>query len=397
MASSTAAPSSNPPMSAAEPCATAPSSGRATPWRRSTKEEEEEEEEEAADARILEPSKDSEEEAEDARQLKRFVLNSETQRFLTDRTMWFFAVGFFLIIGPGEAFINVLGTVIKTLYAPHATDAGPTSAATHVSIVGITSTVVRLLTGSLTDVLAPSPHAQHMQLAAPAHALPPRTRFAVSRITFLLAFAGVLGLGLLALASGLAQGHGERFWIVSALVGSGYGAVFSLTPIIITVIWGVENFATNWGIVAMFPGARRHLLGARVLGRVPGRRLGRRPDVGVGGGRHLLLRRAVLRADLCGHDRRRGRRLRHGLGGRGEARMGGRTAVSSCSREATARHPWQSRCRYRRVTTSVSPSRDWQAYPGIKICSFQVIGFCRLHLGVIVSPETGQVPFHLFS
>jgi len=39
--------------------------------------------------------------------------------------------------------------------------------------------------------------------------------------------------------------------------------VFSLTPIIITVIWGVENFATNWGIVAMFPA-----LGATLWGVV---------------------------------------------------------------------------------------------------------------------------------
>jgi hypothetical protein len=50
---------------------------------------------------------------------------------------------------------------------------------------------------------------------------------------------------------------------VSGLVGAGYGAVFSLTPIIITVIWGVENFATNWGIVAMFPA-----LGATLWGLV---------------------------------------------------------------------------------------------------------------------------------
>ncbi|TKA65303.1 putative transporter mch1, partial [Cryomyces minteri] len=65
------------------------------------------------------------------------------------------------------------------------------------------------------------------------------------------------------LASGLVQQHGERFWIVSALVGAGYGAVFSLVPILISVIWGVENFGTNWGIVAMVPA-----LGATVWGVV---------------------------------------------------------------------------------------------------------------------------------
>ncbi|KAL1842600.1 hypothetical protein VTJ49DRAFT_4780 [Mycothermus thermophilus] len=201
---------------------------------------------------------------------KRFVLNAETRRFLTDHTMWCFALGFFFMIGPGEAFINNLGTVIKTLYPPTTPDNSldsprPTSPATHVSIVGLTSTAARLLTGTLTDLLAPSPPNQHIQLSTPTTPTPTptRRRFTLSRVTFLLTSALLLSLGLSLLASGLAQDHGDRFWLVSALVGAGYGAVFSLTPIIITVIWGVENFATNWGIVAMFPA-----LGATVWGVV---------------------------------------------------------------------------------------------------------------------------------
>ena len=208
-------------------------------------------------AGILEPHKadddtDSEEEDENARIKKTWVLNAETRRFLTDHTMWCFALGFFLMIGPGEAFINNLGTVIKTLYPPHLKFVGePTNAATHVSIVGITSTLVRLLTGSLTDLLAPSPQARHVQITSSGTL--ERKRFSLSRVSFLLFFAVTLSVGLAALASGWIQNHGERFWVASGLVGAGYGAVFSLTPIIITVIWGVENFATNWGIVAMFP------------------------------------------------------------------------------------------------------------------------------------------------
>lgn len=37
---------------------------------------------------------------------KALVLNVETRRFLADHTMWWFAAGFFLVTGPGEAFIN---------------------------------------------------------------------------------------------------------------------------------------------------------------------------------------------------------------------------------------------------------------------------------------------------
>jgi hypothetical protein len=51
------------------------------------------------------------------------------------------------------------------------------------------------------------------------------------------------------------QNHASRFAAVSALIGAGYGAVFSLTPIVVSVVWGVENFGTNWGILAMTPAA----------------------------------------------------------------------------------------------------------------------------------------------
>ncbi|KAF3358589.1 Ran-specific GTPase-activating protein 1 [Verticillium dahliae VDG1] len=208
--------------------------------------------EEAADgAGIL----DSSTHLDDAKLKKEWVLNAETRNFLTDRTMWFFAIGFLLMIGPGEAFINNLGTIIGTLYPPTAAGEHPgkaTSPSTHVSIVAITSTIARLATGTLTDLLAPSPATQHLQFEAS-----PRPTFlrgvSLSRVVFLLFFGLTLSVGLVALASGFIQNHGERFWIVSGLVGAGYGAVFSLTPIIISTIWGIENFATNWGIVAMFP------------------------------------------------------------------------------------------------------------------------------------------------
>lgn len=197
-------------------------------------------------------------EEEEARK-KTWLLNEETRRFLKDPTMWLLSSGFFLVTGPGEAFINNLGTIIGTLYPPGYKGI-PTTAATHVSIVALTSTLARIFTGTLTDLLAPvsSPH-HYRPSSSTSHSV--IRRFTVSRVVFLLTFALFLSLGQVLLASGAIQGHGERFWIVSALIGSGYGAVFSLTPIMVTVIWGVENFGTNWGIVAMVPA-----LGATVWG-----------------------------------------------------------------------------------------------------------------------------------
>lgn len=201
----------------------------------------------AEDAALLEPSKD-----DDAKWKKNWVLNAETRQFLTDRTMWPFALAFLFMVGPGEAFINNLGTVIGTLSPPTSEGFGHrTSAATHVSIFGVTSTLSRILIGTLTDLLAPSPQTQHVQVMSHRDATP--RRFSISRVAFLLSFALMLSLGLVILASGVVQNHPERFWMVSGLVGAGYGAIFSLTPLIVTIIWGVENFSTNFGIIAMLP------------------------------------------------------------------------------------------------------------------------------------------------
>ena len=199
---------------------------------------------------------------------KTWLLNEETRLFITDPTMWWLAGGFFLITGPGEAFINNLGTIINTL-TPHQVSTH-TSPATHVSIVAITSTLARLITGTLSDMLAPvaAPHQHHRgpdSLANSMASFPapvyPR-KFTLSRVNFLLAFAFLLSIGQVLLASGWVQNHASRFAAVSALIGAGYGAVFSLTPILVSVVWGVENFGTNWGILAMTPAAGATLWGA---------------------------------------------------------------------------------------------------------------------------------------
>ncbi|KAL8953406.1 MAG: hypothetical protein Q9222_000719 [Ikaeria aurantiellina] len=191
----------------------------------------------------------------DARR-KTWLLNNETRMFLLDHTMWLLAAGFFLVTGPGEAFINNLGTIINTLYPPPS--AGPPSSnspATHVSIVALTSTLARLLTGTLTDVLAP------MAATTPIGNGDSK-RFTCSRLVFLLSSTVLFSLGQLFLASGLVQSRPSSFPLVSALVGLGYGAIFSLTPIIVSVVWGVENFGTNWGILAITPAAGAALWGA---------------------------------------------------------------------------------------------------------------------------------------
>ena len=47
-----------------------------------------------------------EEKEEEERRKKIWLLNYETRLFLKDQTMWWLALGFFLVTGPGEAYIN---------------------------------------------------------------------------------------------------------------------------------------------------------------------------------------------------------------------------------------------------------------------------------------------------
>jgi MFS family permease len=124
-------------------------------------------------------------------------------------------------------------------------------------MIAITSTIARLLTGSITDMFAPpARHHWMYSLDNPNRQPIPATRGPTySRLTFLLPCALILSLGFLLLASPVTLHHPQLFHLTSALVGFGYGATFALMPIIISVVWGVENFGTNWGIVATVPAA----------------------------------------------------------------------------------------------------------------------------------------------
>ncbi|KAJ5894300.1 transporter mch1 [Penicillium taxi] len=198
---------------------------------------------------------------EEERRKKNWLLNYETRVFLQDPTMWWLALGFFLVTGPGESYINNLGTIIPTLTPSSYLSTAPPPAglpSTHVTTIALTSTIARLLTGSLSDFFAPV--ATHLFPPIPENRRRPTTGFTrptkfltLSRMVFLIPSAILLSTGYLLLASPLTQEEPPLFHLTTALVGFGYGSSFSLVPIIISVVWGVENFATNWGIVAMVP------------------------------------------------------------------------------------------------------------------------------------------------
>ncbi|KAI5295473.1 putative monocarboxylate transporter mch1 [Ascosphaera acerosa] len=218
---------------------------------------------------------------QEEREKKTWLLNYETSQFLRDETMWLLAVGFLFVTGPSEAYINNVGTIIDTLKQSRGlmplVVSSPGLASTHVSIIALSSTVARLLVGTMSDLFAPTPvhpHPQQPKQSAHevdgehrhqtgreevndtvAHGLSHshRSRLTFSRMYILCPSLLVLLAGYLLLSTSYLHTHASLLKAVTAVIGTGYGASFSLVPIIIAVVWGVENFGTNWGIVAMFP------------------------------------------------------------------------------------------------------------------------------------------------
>lgn len=175
-------------------------------------------------------------------------INAATRDFLKDKAMWWFAIGVFLVTGPGEAFINNMGSLIKSLYPPN-TSSAHINPATHVSIIAVTSTIARISVGIISDYVGPSP----AQLS--------RSFPRCSRVVLLIAVSCLLLTAHLLLTFMPLSFLTSYFWLISALVGSGYGAVFTLAPTIVSVVWGTENFGTNWGVVMTTPA-----VGATVYG-----------------------------------------------------------------------------------------------------------------------------------
>lgn len=90
-------------------------------------------------------------------------------------------------------------------------------------------------------------------------------RYSIRRVTLLIPICLVFLLSQL-FASHTASP--EHLWKSSALLGSAYGAMFSLAPLITLEWFGVERFSRNWGTVALSP-----VVGGNVFSLMFGRNL----------------------------------------------------------------------------------------------------------------------------
>lgn len=190
---------------------------------------------------------------------------------------WAFGMAITFCIGPSEMVIASIGNILTSLLPPEtlrtevldAIKAVPTvvtfarSAAEnsalalrnkHVLILSICSTVARLATGFLADMLAPPLASVQLPDEGSTHgsgAHRGARRFRLLRTSFNAICCVALGLVFLWTAGFLESE--SRLWILSAGVGALYGAIFTLTPAIVSAHFGATSFGLTWGMVSYFP------------------------------------------------------------------------------------------------------------------------------------------------
>ncbi|EAL23140.1 hypothetical protein CNBA4850 [Cryptococcus deneoformans B-3501A] len=229
---------------------------------------------------------------------------------------WIFGILVALVIGPGEMTIASIGSILTSLlptpsslptpfslftpdnisYASITndtdidTDTNPLAQRnTQVFLISLSSTLARLFTGFLADYLSPPPTAvpnpayrpdqddplastpsphdddDHHAIAAGdgddrerAHPEPPHLwkqihKVRMSRAAMTGTCALLLGGVYVFAAAGLQGGKGEkRLWVLSVGVGGMYGALFTLTPAIVSLHFGPTNFGLAWGMISYF-------------------------------------------------------------------------------------------------------------------------------------------------
>lgn len=192
---------------------------------------------------------------------------------------WIFGLVLSGCIGPSETIIATVGSIVTSVLPPdtsahllslmspiqHLSVAADTALSLrnkHVFILSIASTLARLITGFAADYLAPAPvpvlnHSDDPD--APEHIFVQEKPILLRRSAF-CAICSALLASVFAWSAAYLDRE-SRLWILSGGVGALYGAIFTLTPAIVSTHFGPTNFGLAWGMVSYFPA-----LGSAVFG-----------------------------------------------------------------------------------------------------------------------------------
>lgn len=187
-------------------------------------------------------------------------------KLMNNPGFWAFGLVITFCIGPSEMVIASIGNILTSLLPPEtlkaeimdvisapfttfSRSAKENSALAlrnkHVLILSVCSTVARLATGFTADYLAPSYTDENGRRAHDVRAV------RLMRTTFNALCCSTLGLIFLWTARFL--DNESRLWVLSSGVGTLYGAIFTLTPAIVSAHFGATSFGLTWGMVSYFP------------------------------------------------------------------------------------------------------------------------------------------------
>ncbi|KAF8636738.1 hypothetical protein AX17_003541 [Amanita inopinata Kibby_2008] len=164
-----------------------------------------------------------------------------------DSSFWLLCAFCFCTLGAAEMVFSNIGTIIfalppKILPSSSLVASANSATAQQVQLLSISNTITRIITGCIVDFVSPA------ATSVDGVAIFLR-KHVISRVFFLLCPSVLLsGTFLWAAIALKAQ---ETAWALSLGVGVSYGAVFTVLPSIVSVIWGADNVGRNFGILML--------------------------------------------------------------------------------------------------------------------------------------------------
>ncbi|WVN87586.1 uncharacterized protein L203_102769 [Cryptococcus depauperatus CBS 7841] len=174
---------------------------------------------------------------------------------------WLFGVLCALTVGPGEMIMASIGSILTSLL-PSSTSllhlvqhSSLVLRNKHVFLISLSSTLSRLLTGVLADYLCPSPTAfinprYKQDPSQPSHILKQVRKVKLTRSAFTAICSAILA-AVFVWSSGYLTRE-PKLVLTSIGAGSMYGALFTLTPAIVSHHFGPTNFGLAWGMISYF-------------------------------------------------------------------------------------------------------------------------------------------------
>lgn len=147
--------------------------------------------------------------------------------FLKDHSTWLLMISLILNIGPLESFQNNIGPILTVSRQAQESS----SLSDQISVWAAASTASRILVGWLSDFMLSS---QRKHPICRVH------------ILSLSVFMGIIGVSIILIRL-------ISFSFTSALVGSSYGALFTVYPTIVASVWGVDIMGSTWGTFMVAP------------------------------------------------------------------------------------------------------------------------------------------------